>query len=225
MSNENNFQVTLLHSISFVYEQLVDVLPVAEVTKLASLMLDSMPRETSPQLAQAKLIAIKNLVTSKLFQDDGTNNNYCKKYIRLLINITETVSESRNILLSNACKHLRYHLIRLDELKLCTDILGEILRMLFKQKKQCEELGKINNLIHHDVDTLCVNTLDVLIQTVLNTLFNDTKVIVSDFGQIIVLRFGNGFVPLGLFGRLLGRVAAIIGRISLQETLGIHHGV
>lgn len=69
--------------------------------------------------------------------------------------------------------------MRTEELNLCTDILGEILRLLFKQKKQCEEQGKINNLIHHDVDILCLNVLDVLIQTVLNILDNDMKVLVS----------------------------------------------
>lgn len=88
-------------------------------------------------------------------------------------------SESRNILLENACKHLRYHLIHRDELRLCTEILGEILGFMFKQRKMCEEQGKINNCIHHDVDTLCINTLDVLIQTVFVIIDKDTKVIVS----------------------------------------------
>lgn len=64
-------QVALLLSISAVYELLIDVLPVVEVTKLAVSLLDSLPRELPAQLVQAKLIAIKNLVTSKLFQDDG----------------------------------------------------------------------------------------------------------------------------------------------------------
>lgn len=89
------------------------------------------------------------------------------------------ISESRNILLSNACKHLRHHLNHRDELKLCTDILGEVISFLFKQKLQCEEQGKISNLIHHDVDTICLNFLDVLISTVLTIIDKDTKVIVS----------------------------------------------
>lgn len=69
--------------------------------------------------------------------------------------------------------------MRSDELKLCTDILGEILRLLFKLKKQHEDQGKINNLIHHDVDILCINVLDVLVQTVLKILGSEIKVIVS----------------------------------------------
>ncbi|PNF19255.1 hypothetical protein B7P43_G08017, partial [Cryptotermes secundus] len=55
-------QVALLHSISAVYEQLTDVLPVLKITKLATAMLESLPRELPPQLTQAKLTAIRNMV-------------------------------------------------------------------------------------------------------------------------------------------------------------------
>jgi hypothetical protein len=54
-----------------VYEQLIHVLPVLKITKLATVMLESLPRDLPPQLTQAKLTAIRNLVTSKLFTDDG----------------------------------------------------------------------------------------------------------------------------------------------------------
>jgi dedicator of cytokinesis protein 3 len=64
-------QVALLHSISAVYEQLIYVLPILKITKLATAMLESLPRELPPQLTQAKLTAIRNMVTSKLFTDDG----------------------------------------------------------------------------------------------------------------------------------------------------------
>lgn len=87
--------------------------------------------------------------------------------------------ESRNLLLQTACKHLRYHLIRRDELKLCTDILGEILGFLFKQRKLCDEKGKMNNCIHHDVEILCTAVLEVLIQTILTLIDKDVKVFVS----------------------------------------------
>lgn len=92
--------------------------------------------------------------------------------------------ESRNILLVTACKHLRYHLIRRDEMKLCTDILGELLAFLFKQKKLSEEQGKINNCIHHDVDTLCVSILEVLIQTILTIIDKDVKIFVRNITLI-----------------------------------------
>ncbi|XP_044271519.1 dedicator of cytokinesis protein 3 isoform X2 [Tribolium madens] len=148
-----NTQVALLLSISAVYEQLIEVLPTIEVTKLAATLLDAIPKDLPVLLVQAKLSCIKNLVTSKLFQDD----------------------ESRNILLANACKHLRVQLHRREELKLCTDILGEILAFLFKQRRQFEG-QKINNCIHHDVETLCINILDILVQAVLTTIdFKDVK--------------------------------------------------
>ncbi|XP_063227619.1 dedicator of cytokinesis protein 3 [Bacillus rossius redtenbacheri] len=137
-------QCALLHSISAVYEQLVSVLPVLEVTKLATGMLEGLPRDLPPQLTQAKLTAVRNLVTSRLFHDD----------------------ESRNLLLSACCKHLRVHLAHRDELRLCTEILGEVLSFLFKQR-QAQEQGKVNNCLHHDVEILCLTTLDMLIQTVL----------------------------------------------------------
>jgi dedicator of cytokinesis protein 3 len=151
-----NTQVALLLSISAVYEQLIEVLPTIEVTKLAAMLLDAIPKELPVLLVQAKLSCIKNLITSKLFQDD----------------------ESRNILLVTACKHLRNQLHRREELKLCTDILGEILSFLFKQRKQFEGQGKINNCIHHDVETLCISTLDILVQAVLSIIDRDTKILV-----------------------------------------------
>ncbi|XP_008557599.1 dedicator of cytokinesis protein 3 isoform X2 [Microplitis demolitor] len=135
-------QVALLLSISAVFEQLEVVLPALEVAKLTCTMLDSVPREPPPQLLQAKLLAIKNLVTSILFQDD----------------------ESRNLLLMTICRHLRIHLARREELRSCTDILGEILSFLYK--RGCDT-NKVNNCIHHDIEIICISILDVLVQTIL----------------------------------------------------------
>ncbi|KAJ8687488.1 hypothetical protein QAD02_023282 [Eretmocerus hayati] len=134
-------QVALLHSISAVFEQLVGVLSIVEVAKLTCSMLDSVTRDSAPQLIQAKLEAIKSLVTSELFKDD----------------------ESRNTLLATMCRHLRIHLARREELRTCTDILGEILGFMYKRGRE----GKVNNCVHHDVETLCLAILDVLIQTIL----------------------------------------------------------
>ncbi|OAD58785.1 Dedicator of cytokinesis protein 3 [Eufriesea mexicana] len=136
-------QIALLYSISAVFEQLVAVLPVLEVAKLTCTMLDSVPREPPLQLTQAKLTAIKNLSTSALFRDDD---------------------ESRNLLLVTMCRHLRFHLVRREELRSCTDILGEILSFLHKRGR---DTNKVNNCIHHDVETLCLSVLDVLVQTIL----------------------------------------------------------
>ncbi|XP_033223488.1 dedicator of cytokinesis protein 3 isoform X2 [Belonocnema kinseyi] len=135
-------QVALLSSISTVFEQLVAVLPVLEVVKLTCTMLDSILREPPPQLMQAKLLAIKRLVTSELFEDD----------------------ESRNLLLVTICKHLRLHLVKREELRACTDILGDILNFLYKR---AGDTNKVNNCIHHDIETLVLSILEVLIQTIL----------------------------------------------------------
>lgn len=136
-------QIALLYSISAVFEQLVAVLPVLEVAKLTCTMLDSVPREPPAQLTQAKLTAIKNLTTSSLFREDN---------------------ESRNLLLVTMCRHLRIHLVRREELRSCTEILGEILSFLYKRG---QDSNKVNNCIQHDVETLCLSVLDVLIQTIL----------------------------------------------------------
>lgn len=163
-----NTQVALLLSISAVYEQLTEVLPTVEVTKLAATLLDSIPRDLPNLLTQAKLSCIKNLVMSKLFQDD----------------------ESRNLLLTNVCKHLRYQLGRRDELKLCTDILGEILAFLFKQRRPFEGQGKINNCTHHDVETLCISVLDILVQAVLCVIDKEPKILVSFIFKPVVYKLG-----------------------------------
>lgn len=42
-----------------------------------------------------------------------------------------------------------------------------------------DEQGKVNNCIHHDVDTLCLAILEVLIQTILTSIDKDVKVFVS----------------------------------------------
>ncbi|RLU17100.1 hypothetical protein DMN91_011169 [Ooceraea biroi] len=136
-------QIALLLSIAAVLEKLVSVLPVLEVAKLTCTMLDSVPREPPLQLTQAKLVAIKNLTSSSLFRKDD---------------------ESRNLLLVTICRHLRVHLARREELRSCTDILGEILSFLHKRGR---DTNKVNNCIHHDVETLCLSVLDVLIQTIL----------------------------------------------------------
>lgn len=65
-------QISVLYGISAVFELLTQVLSTVEVTRLASSMLESLPiRDLSPQLTQAKLIAVKNMVQSKLFYEDG----------------------------------------------------------------------------------------------------------------------------------------------------------
>lgn len=104
---------------------------------------DAVGRDAPPRLIQAKLLAIKDLVSGRLFQDEV----------------------SRSIILAVTCKHIRIHLSRRDELKLCADILSEVLNFLFKLSKENTE--KPSNYLAHDLNSLCRNILDILMQTII----------------------------------------------------------
>jgi dedicator of cytokinesis protein 3 len=125
-----------------VYEQLQQVLPTIECTQLATAMLASLPRDLPPQLAQAKLTAIRHLVTSKLFHDSGRQSNtvFCLDYF---FTIRIFIAESRSLLLSATCTHLKPHLAQRNELKLCSDILADITAFLFKQREMQIAAGKV----------------------------------------------------------------------------------
>jgi dedicator of cytokinesis protein 3 len=122
-----------------VYEQLQQVLPTIECTQLATAMLASLPRDLPPQLAQAKLTAIRHLVTSKLFHDSGKQS----KPFSFWDSIFFVIAESRSLLLSATCTHLRPHLAQRNELKLCSDILADITAFLFKQREMQIAAGKV----------------------------------------------------------------------------------
>lgn len=136
-------QEALLHSTGVVLEQLDGTLPHNELGSLARAMLDSVVRDAPPRLIQAKLQAVKDLVSGKLFKDD----------------------ECRSIILSVACKHLRIHLARRDELRLCAEILSEILNFNYELKQS--QSDKPTNTLQHDLNALCRNILDILMQTIL----------------------------------------------------------
>ncbi|KAH8346884.1 hypothetical protein KR059_001528, partial [Drosophila kikkawai] len=135
-------QEALLNSTGVVLEQLKDTLPAPELGMLARNMLDAIPRGAPIRLIQAKLHAVKDLVSGELFHED----------------------DSRTVVLSVACKHLRMHLSRRDELRLCAEILSEILSQLYDLQK--EQRDKVTNTLQHDLDSLCKNILGILIRTI-----------------------------------------------------------
>ncbi|SPP88189.1 blast:Dedicator of cytokinesis protein 3 [Drosophila guanche] len=135
-------QEALLNSTGVVLEQLKDTLPAPELGMLARNMLDAIPRGAPIRLIQAKLHAVKDLVSGELFHED----------------------DSRTVVLSVACKHLRMHLSRRDELRLCAEILSEILSQLFELQR--EQRDKVTNTLQHDLDSLCKNILGILIRTI-----------------------------------------------------------
>ncbi|XP_037885712.1 dedicator of cytokinesis protein 3 isoform X1 [Glossina fuscipes] len=136
-------QEALLNSTGVVLEQLKDTLPAPELGMLARNMLDAIPRDAPIRLVQAKLQAVKDLVSGELFHED----------------------DSRTVILCVACKHLRMHLSRRDELKLCAEILSEILNHLYDLQKEQRE--KVTNTLQHDLDSLCKNILAILIKTII----------------------------------------------------------
>lgn len=136
-------QEALLRTTGVVLEQLQDTLSAPDIGTLTRGMFDAVGRDAPPRLIQAKLLAIKDLVSGRLFQDEV----------------------SRSIILAVTCKHIRIHLSRRDELKLCADILSEVLNFLFKLSKENSE--KPSNYLAHDLNSLCRNILDILMQTIL----------------------------------------------------------
>ncbi|XP_037027423.1 dedicator of cytokinesis protein 3 isoform X2 [Bradysia coprophila] len=155
-------QEAVLMNASVVLEQLLDTLPASELGALARNILDSVPRESPGRIVQAKLQAIKHFVSGKLFHID----------------------DCRSILLTNVCKHLRLHLARRDELMICADILSEILTHLFDLRMR--QMDKPSNILQHDLNALCCNTLDILMET------------------IIVIVDGSPNIPPSLVSALLG---------------------
>lgn len=64
--------MALLHSISSVFDLLLQVLSPIDVAKLAITMIESLPtRDPTSQLIQAKLVLIRNIVSSQLFKCNG----------------------------------------------------------------------------------------------------------------------------------------------------------
>lgn len=135
-------QEALLHSLGVVLVQLVGTLSANELVALAKNMLESVPREAQPRLTRAKLQAVRDLVSGPLFANE----------------------ECRSGILSLACRHVRIHLARRDELRLCGDILSEVVAHLWDLKRAQAE--KMSNTLQHDLNALCRSVLDMLIQTI-----------------------------------------------------------
>ncbi|KAG8233145.1 hypothetical protein J437_LFUL010375, partial [Ladona fulva] len=196
-------QVALLHSVIAVYECLLGVLAPLEVARLAIGTLESLQphRDLPPQLIQAKLTAIKAIVTSHLFDDD----------------------ESRSLLLATICKHLRLHLAHRSELRLCTDILGEILIFLHKQRQDQEKgQGKVTNCLHHDVEIVSLSTLDMLIQTVLIIIDRSAAVVSSLVACLVgLLQLLDEFHYRRLWEEL-GGITQVSGMVSSSAFGGIN---
>lgn len=80
-------------------------------------------------------------------------------------------------MLTTACHHLRVHLARRDELSQCADMLGELVALLWRREEP--DAAPPDDELDPDVDVLCLNTLDVLVETVLHLIGGNSPVLVS----------------------------------------------
>lgn len=136
-------QSILLQNLHSVYEELLRVMPLMDVCELVCKIFASIPvKETAAHpLSPAKLSAIHQIVKSSLFRH----------------------SSCRALLLPVMCKHIRHHLAHREELKLCTDVLSEILIYLHDIRGKKEETGNA----HADIEVVCTTTLEMLVQSIL----------------------------------------------------------
>jgi dedicator of cytokinesis protein 3 len=145
-------QEAMLNASGIVFEQLENTLSPVDIGVLIRNMIDAVPRDGNPNLVRAKLNALKTLVSGKLF----INN-----------------PETRSIILIVACQHFAYHFSRRDELKLCSEILGEILIHLKDLRKDEEEN------IDMELFELCRSILGALTGTVMIILTESVNVLSS----------------------------------------------
>ncbi|CAH2075479.1 unnamed protein product, partial [Iphiclides podalirius] len=143
-------QVALMTSWASVAKEVASALGPVEAARVTASMLDAAAANAPPALAKARLVAAQEILKGPLGQDP----------------------EARNIVLTSACHHLRVHLARRDELAQCADMLGELVALLWRREAPADELDP-------DVDVLCLNALDVLVETVLHLIGGNSPVLGS----------------------------------------------
>lgn len=70
------------------------------------------------------------------------------------------------------------HLARRDELQQCAEMIGELVALLWKKPDPDRPVE--DDELDPDVDVLCLNTLDVLVETVLHLIGGNSPVLVSN---------------------------------------------
>ncbi|CAH0728920.1 unnamed protein product, partial [Brenthis ino] len=146
-------QVALMTSWASVAKEVASALGPVEAGRITAAMLDAPAANAPPALAKARLAAAQEVLKGPLGQDP----------------------EARNIVLTTACHHLRVHLARRDELAQCADMLGELVTLLWKKEDPDQIVDE--DELDPDVDVLCLNTLDVLVETVLNLIGGKSPVL------------------------------------------------
>ncbi|VVC93536.1 unnamed protein product [Leptidea sinapis] len=129
-------QVALMTSWASVASEVSSALGAAEAARVSAAMLDAFAAGVPAPLARARLAAAHQILKGPLGQD---------------------------AVLTTACHHLRVHLARRDELPQCADMIGELVTLLWRKDAPDSPLG--DDQLDPDVDVLCLNTLDVLVET------------------------------------------------------------
>ncbi|XP_060800928.1 dedicator of cytokinesis protein 4 [Amyelois transitella] len=146
-------QVALMTSWASVAKEVAAALGPVEAARVSASMLDAAGANAPPALAKARLAAAQEILQGPLGQDP----------------------EARNIVLTTACHHLRVHLARREELSQCAEMLGELVSLLWK--KYDPEQPVEEDELDPDVDVLCLNTLDMLVETVLHLIGGNSPVL------------------------------------------------
>ncbi|XP_045446102.1 dedicator of cytokinesis protein 3 [Melitaea cinxia] len=146
-------QIALMTSWASVAKEVASALGPVEAARITAAMLDAPAANAPPALAKARLAAAQEILKGPLGQDP----------------------EARNIVLTTACHHLRVHLARRDELSQCADMLEELVTLLWKKEDPDQPIDE--DELDPDVDVLCLNTLDVLVETVLHLIGGNTSVL------------------------------------------------
>lgn len=145
-------QTIFLNHISTVYPHLLRELVTLDMAKLITLMFDSVSKDT--RLMSAKLLAIQHAVNSQVFHDP----------------------ESRGLLLPTCCEHVKMHLMQREELRLCSDIMGDIITFLqLRKADDLEPMKKYGGSVVRDITTVA----EILMQPLIETLIGMDKTIVS----------------------------------------------
>lgn len=146
-------QNLFLEHISSTYPYFLKELPTLDLAKLITLMFDSVAKDGT--LMHAKLKAISHAINSQVFHD----------------------AESRGLLLPTCCQHVQTHLKARQELRLCSDILGDMITFLSLRK--CDDLEpakrRYGGSIIRDINVL----VEIIMRPLIDTLINMEKEIVS----------------------------------------------
>ncbi len=148
-------QVLFLEHISSTFPHLLKELPTLDLAKLISLMFDSVSKQNGGKLMHYKLKAILHSVNSQIFHDPG----------------------SRALLLPTCCEHLKLHLLAKEELRLCSDILGDLITFLSLRKGDDLDPQKrrYGGSIICDINVL----VEIIMAPMIDTLINFEKEILS----------------------------------------------